>query len=137
MKGPETFRSLSERNLLYLYEGPRDLQKPLGKEFVIPIGRAQRPAEASRKGICYTYMKGLETFRSLSERNLKGICYTYMKGPETRAQRPSEASRKGICYTYMKGPDTFRSLSERNLLYLYEGPRDLQKPLGKEFVIPI
>ena len=36
-EGPETFRSLSERNLLYLYEGPRDLQKPLGKEFVIPI----------------------------------------------------------------------------------------------------
>ena len=37
MKGPETFRSLSERNLLYLYEGPRDLQKSLGKEFVTPI----------------------------------------------------------------------------------------------------
>ena len=110
MKGPETFRSLSERKLLYLYEGPRDLQKPLGKEFVIPIGRAQRPSEASRKGICYTYMKGLETFRSLSERNLKGICYAYMKGPET-----------------------FRSLSKRNLLYLYEGPADL----GREFVIPI
>ena len=33
MKGPETFRSLSKRNLLYLYEGPTDL----GKEFVIPI----------------------------------------------------------------------------------------------------
>ena len=53
MKGPKTFRNLSERNLLYLYEGPRDLQKPLGKEFVLPI-----------------YMKGPETFRSLSERNL-------------------------------------------------------------------
>ena len=37
MKGPKTFRSLSERNLLYLYEGPRDLQKPLEREFVIPI----------------------------------------------------------------------------------------------------
>ena len=34
MKGPETFRSLSERNLLYLCEEPRDLQKPLGKDLL-------------------------------------------------------------------------------------------------------
>ena len=37
MKGPETSRSLLERNLIYLYEGPRDLQKPLRKEFSLPI----------------------------------------------------------------------------------------------------
>ena len=52
MKGREAFRSLLARNLLYLYEGPRDLQKPLGQEFF------------------YTYMKGRETFRSLLDRNL-------------------------------------------------------------------
>ena len=40
MKGPETTRSLPKRNLFYLnesYEGPRDLHKPLNKEFVLPI----------------------------------------------------------------------------------------------------
>ena len=39
MKARETFRSLLERYLLCLYEGPRDLQKPLAKEFVIPVPR--------------------------------------------------------------------------------------------------
>ena len=70
----------------------RDLQKPLGQEFVIPIGRAERP---------------------------------------------SEASWTGFCYTYMKGRETVRNLLDRNLLYLDEGSRNLQKPLGQEFVILI
>ena len=40
MKGPETTRSFPKRNLFYLYEGPKDHQKLLNKEFVLPIRRA-------------------------------------------------------------------------------------------------
>ena len=54
-----------------------------------------------------------------------------MKGPET-----PEASRKGICSTCMKGQETSMSLLT-SLFYLYERPRDLQKPPGKGFVLPI
>ena len=31
MKGSETPRSLSKKNLFYLYEGPKDLHEPLNK----------------------------------------------------------------------------------------------------------
>ena len=37
MKGPEATRSLTKRNLCYLYEGPRDPHEPLNKEFALPI----------------------------------------------------------------------------------------------------
>ena len=40
----------------------------------------------------------------------------------------------GICSTYMRGPETSRSLLDRNLFYLYEGPRDLQKPFGLSMI---
>ena len=55
-----------------------------------------------------------------------------MKDPET-----PEASRKGICSTCTKGQETSMSLLTSNLFYLYERPRDLQKPPEKGFVLPI
>ena len=55
MKGRETSMSLLTRNLFYLYERPRD---------------PSPGSEASRKGICSTYMKGPETSMSLLTRNL-------------------------------------------------------------------
>ena len=85
MKGPEATRSLLKRDLFYLYEGPRDHQKPLNKEFVLPIWRAQRPPEAFRRGIRSTYKKGPETTRSLRKTDL---FYLY-EGPEDH-QKPSE-----------------------------------------------
>ena len=50
---------------------------------------------------------------------------------------PLAASRGGICSTYMKGRETSMSLLTRNLFYLYERPRDLQRPPEKGFVLPI
>ena len=47
MKGRETSMNLLTANLFYLYEGPRDPQKPPEEEFVIPIRRADRPPSAS------------------------------------------------------------------------------------------
>ena len=37
MKGRETSMSLLTKNLIYLYEGPRDPQKPNVEELVLPI----------------------------------------------------------------------------------------------------
>ena len=37
MKGGETSKSLLTGNLFYLYEGPRDHQKPPEDDFVLPI----------------------------------------------------------------------------------------------------
>ena len=37
MKGGETSKSLLTSNLFYLYEGPRDHQKPPEDDFVLPI----------------------------------------------------------------------------------------------------
>ena len=89
MKGPETFRSLSERKLLYLYEGPRDLQKPLGKEFVIPIGRAQRPSEASRKGnLLYLYEGPRDLQKPLGKEFERNLLCLY-EGPRD-LQKPLE-----------------------------------------------
>ena len=96
MKGPET---------------PRDLHEPFNKESVLPISKAQRPPEASRKRICSTYMKGPETSMSLLTRNL---FYLY-----EGLRDPSEASQRRICSTYMRGP------------------KNLHEPLNKQFVLPI
>ena len=126
IRGAHLLRSASPGRVHLRYEGPRDLHKPLGKEFVLmswtgkrlPIymkGRdLQKPPEASWKGICSTYMKGSETSRnsrSLLDRNLFYL-YTCMKSPEI--------FWTGISSTYKA-----------------ENSRRFQKPLGQEFVLPI
>ena len=56
---------------------------------------------------------------------------------EVEAMQKTNGKLEGTEEAQEKGPKTSRSLLERNLFYLYEGPKDLQKPFRQEFVLPI
>ena len=88
MKGRETSKSPLTGDLFYLYEGPRDHQKP--------------PEEESRRGICSTYMnhmKGRETSISRLTRNL---FYLY-EGPRD----PRSLPQRNL-FDFYEGPRDFQ-----------------------------